>query len=248
MEDTFHEEGAMRLAKYLANAGIAARRKCEELIAEGRVTVDGAVVRTPVCNVVPGKNVVCFEGREVVLSQFLYYALNKPCGYTCTVSDPHAEHVIYELLPENLQHLNYVGRLDRDTEGLLILTNDGELVQGITHPSHEVEKRYIADCRGYLSNDAGMAMVDGLYDDGEFLQAKHVRELRSSENGTMLEVILTEGRKREVRRLCQAVGLRVMRLARVAVGNIALGRLPSGEFRPLTAEELKGLRRLVFGK
>ena len=248
MEDTFHEEGAMRLAKYLANAGIAARRKCEELIAEGRVTVDGAVVRTPVCNVVPGKSVVCFEGKEVVLSQFLYYALNKPCGYTCTVSDPHAEHVIYELLPENLQHLNYVGRLDRDTEGLLILTNDGELVQGITHPSHEVEKRYIADCRGYLSNEAGMAMVDGLYDDGEFLQAKHVRELRSSDNGTMLEVILTEGRKREVRRLCQAVGLRVMRLARVAVGNIALGRLPSGEFRPLTAEELKGLRRLVFGK
>ncbi|MBO4344655.1 MAG: rRNA pseudouridine synthase [Victivallales bacterium] len=248
MEDTFHEEGAMRLAKYLANAGIAARRKCEELIAEGRVTVDGAVVRTPVCNVVPGKSVVCFEGREVVLSQFLYYALNKPCGYTCTTSDPHAEHVIYELLPENLRHLNYVGRLDRDTEGLLILTNDGELVQGITHPSHEVEKRYIADCRGYLSNEAGMAMVDGLYDDGEFLQAKHVRELRSSENGTMLEVILTEGRKREVRRLCQAVGLRVMRLARVAVGNIALGKLPSGEFRPLTAEELKGLRRLVFGK
>ncbi len=238
----------MRLAKYLANAGVAARRKCELLIAEGRVTVDGTVVQTPVYDVVPGKNVVCFEGKEISMSAFQYYVLNKPCGYTCTATDPHAERVIYELLPEKLHHLNYVGRLDKDTEGLLILTNDGELIQGITHPSHEVEKRYIADCRGYLSDKAGMAMVNGLYDDGEFIKAKHVTELRATDNGVMLEVILTEGRKREVRRLCRAVGLQVMRLARVAVGNISLGKLPSGEFRPLTPEELAGLRRLVFGK
>ena len=243
-----HENGAMRLAKYLANAGVASRRKCEELIAEGRVTVDGVGVCTPVCEVVPGKNVVCFEGRKITIPEFQYFALNKPCGYTCTASDPHAERVIYDLLPENMRHLNYVGRLDRDTEGLMILTNDGELIQGITHPSHEVEKRYVADCRGYLSDRAGVAMVTGLYDDGEFLKAKHVSELRTTDGGVMLEVILTEGRKREVRRLCSAVGLHVMRLARVSVGNISLGKLPSGEYRPLTDEELAGLRQLVFGK
>ena len=238
----------MRLAKYLAKAGIAARRKCEELITEGRVTVDGEAVCTPVCNVVPGKNVVCFEGREVTIPEFSYYVLNKPCGYTCTAYDPHAEQTIYDLLPESMKHLNYVGRLDRDTEGLLILTNDGELLEGITHPSHEVEKRYIADCRGYLSDEAGRAMVNGLYDDSDFLKARHVSVLRESDDGVMLEVVLTEGHKREVRRLCRAVGLHVMRLARVAEGNITLGKLPSGEFRPLTEEELAGLKRLVFGK
>ena len=248
MGNIIHEQGAMRLAKYLANAGIAARRKCEELIAEGRVTVDGEVVSTPVYDVIPGKNVVCFEGREVTISSFQYFVLNKPCGYTCTVSDPHAEKVIYDLLPETLRNLNYVGRLDRDTEGLLIMTNDGDLVQGVTHPSHEIEKRYIADCRGYLSDEAGMAMVKGFYDDGEFLKAKHVSELRSSENGVLLEIVLTEGHKREVRRLCRAVGLHVVRLARVAAGNIVLGKLPSGEYRPMTDDELAGLRKLVFGK
>lgn len=248
MGNILHETGAMRLAKYLANAGVASRRKCEELISEGRVTVDGVGVCTPVCEVVPGKNVVCFEGREITLPEYQYFVLNKPCGYTCTSSDPHAELVIYDLLPEDMRQLNYVGRLDRETEGLMILTNDGELIQGITHPSHEVEKRYIADCRGYLSDRGGRAMVNGLYDDGEFLKAKHVSELSATDDGVMLEIVLTEGRKREVRRLCRAVGLRVMRLARVAVGNITLGKLPSGEYRPLTDEELAGLRRLVFGK
>ena len=164
------------------------------------------------------------------------------------MSDPHADKLIYDLLPEDMKTLNYVGRLDKDTEGLLILTNDGELVQGITHPSHEIEKRYIADCRGRFTNDVGYAMTDGVEDEGEFLKAKHLRVLRDDEDGLILEVILTEGRKREVRRLCRAVGLHVVRLARVAVGNITLGKLPSGDYRKMTLEELKGLKRLVFGE
>lgn len=236
---------AMRLAKYMSNAGIAARRRCEELIGEGRVTVNGQTVTTPVCMVVPGEDLVCYEGRELSLGKGQYLVFNKPSGFTCSAYDPHARRLIYDLLPESMRHLFYVGRLDRDTEGLLILTNDGDLSQSLTHPSKEVEKRYVADCEGAFSDEARNAMLSGIKDEGETLRARRVRVLRREPEHIMLELVLTEGKKREVRRLCGAVGLTVLRLARVAIGNLELGDLPSGEWRPMTAEELAGLRSLT---
>ncbi len=240
-----NENDTMRLAKYLANAGIASRRRCEELIAEGRVTVNGETVSTPVCLVTPGKDAVAYEGKPIVLGTKEYYLFNKPVGYTCTSSDPHARRIIYDLLPENLRNLFYVGRLDRDTEGLLILTNDGELAQSLSHPSHGIEKRYVADVTGKFSNEIAKKMTDGITDEGEFLKARRVKLLRMDEGHCILEVVLTEGRKREVRRLCAAMGLEVNRLARVSLGNLQLGNLPSGDVRKITDKELADLKKLA---
>lgn len=239
------EDNGMRLAKYLANAGIASRRRCEELIAEGRVSVNGNVVATPVCIVVPEKDKVCFQGREVRLGRLEYYMLNKPKGFTCSAADPHARRLIYDLLPESMHHLNYIGRLDRDTEGLLLLTNDGELTQAVSHPSHQIEKCYIVDCAGELKNADRKRMIDGIEDDGEMLHAESVEIARCFEEHFILKVILAEGKKREVRRLCAAVGLEVLKLARVSIGNIRLGDLPSSQYRELTNEEVQGLMALA---
>lgn len=240
----------MRIAKYLANSGIASRRKCEELIQQGCITVNGTLVETPAFLVVPGKDAVTYNGQPVSLpTKYVTYAFNKPAGYSCTVQDPHAEHTIYELLPPNMQSLHYVGRLDRDTEGLLLMTNDGQLEQAITHPSYEIEKRYLALCRGSFERGMEQEMRAGIVDDGEILRAKSVKASPARENGCLiLEMVLAEGHKREVRRLCRAMGLRVLALRRIAVGNIQLGNLPLGEYRPLSPAELQRLEMLAFGR
>ena len=235
----------MRLAKFMSNAGIASRRCCEEIIAEGRVTVNGETVATPVCIVTPGTDKVCVDRQEIFLNQATYILLNKPVGYTCTAKDPHAKRLVYELLPDNLRKLHYVGRLDRDTEGLLLFTNDGELIQGLTHPSQEVEKLYVADCLGELSKQASKSMLEGIEDEGELLRAKSVRIRRREEGHILLDMTLTEGKKREVRRLCAACGLKVLRLARVAMGSLKLGELPSGEWRSLNDDEIASLKELA---
>lgn len=239
------DPGAMRLARYMSNAGIASRRRCEELIAEGRVTVNGECVTTPLCVVVPGKDRILFEGRELRLGEMQYIMLNKPVGYLCSSRDPHAKRLIYDLLPASMKSLFYVGRLDRDTEGLLILTNDGDLSQGLTHPSREVPKRYIADCDGSFTDAMAHRMTDGIEDEGEMLCARSVRLKRQLDGHCLLELVLTEGKKREVRRLCAACGLDVVRLTRVAVGNLELGGLPSSEWRNLTPDELNSLRAII---
>ena len=243
------EAEAMRIAKFLANAGVASRRKSEELITQGRVMVNGLRIDTPATLVTPGKDVVTCDGLQISLpTSHVTYAFNKPVGYTCTVSDPHAEHTIYELLPEEMQSLHYVGRLDRDTEGLLLLTNDGALEQAITHPSFEIEKRYIALCKGSFDREMEHQMRAGIQDDGEYLRAKRVRARASQEPGCIIvEMVLTEGHKREVRRLCAAVGLRVLQLRRLSVGSVQLNGLEPGEYRQLDEAELQALQALAFG-
>ena len=235
----------MRLAKYLSNAGIASRRSCEELIAEGSVSVNGETVTTPVCLVRPGKDEVCYQGQPVAWEARVYIVFNKPAGFDCSASDPHATRLIYDLLPDNMRNLHYVGRLDKNTEGLLILTNDGELIQGLTHPSQQVEKRYVADCEGRLTDEARRSMLEGIEDEGELLSAKSVRIRRSYNEGVLLEMVLTEGKKREVRRLCRVCGLHVKRLARVSIGTLQLGELKPSEWRSMTDEELASLRALA---
>lgn len=236
------QTNGMRLARFLAGAGIASRRKCEELIAEGRVSVNGQAVLTPACVVNPETDEVRYEGRVVKVQSHDYVMLNKPVGYTCTMADEHAEHTVYELLPPDLGRLFSVGRLDRDSEGLLLFTNDGELSQLLTHPSHEVEKTYVVDCEGVLTDAKIRMMLDGVEDDGDLLCAKQVRRLRERPGRVMFEVVLAEGRKREVRRMCAKAGLAVQRLARVRFGTVELGTLRTGEWRRLTSAEVASLR------
>ena len=237
----------VRLAKFMASAGVGSRRRCEEMILEGRITVNDQPVLTPATNVDPRRDVVKFEGRVLEApEEMVYVMLNKPAGYTCSAKDEHARQLVYELLPERLGRLFTIGRLDRETEGLLLLTNDGELAQQLTHPSFQVEKKYIAECEGIFTDRARNAMLDGIMDDGELLRAKRVTKFREHDGTFLLEVVLTEGKKREVRRLCASLGIPVIRLARIEFGGLQLGDLPTGAWRPLDEYELRLLRDAKF--
>ena len=238
-------ENSMRLAKYLAAAGIASRRRCEELIREGRVQVNGSVVLTPAVNVDASTDEVTCEGRVVQLEKKAYLLLHKPAGYTCSASDPYAKKLVFELIPKRFGRLFTVGRLDRDSEGLLILTNDGDLAQELTHPSYQVPKRYLVSCEGNFTTAIRRQMLEGVYDDGEFLQPLSVEQRGHYRGHAELEVTLTEGKKREVRRLCKAVGLTVTNLRRIAFGSVELGTLALGTWRTLSDEEVDSLRKTV---
>lgn len=236
-------KNGVRLAKFLAAAGIASRRNCEQLIIEGRVTVNGQPVTTPAYNVEPTRDQVCFEGKAVSAlanSNRVYILLNKPAGYTCSAKDVHAEQLVYSLIPSRYGRLFTVGRLDRDSEGLLILTNDGDFAQKLTHPTQRVTKRYYVECRGQFTTRCRRMMLDGMYDNEEFLQALDVVQKSVQRGSCALEITLGDGRKREVRRLCKDVGLEVTLLRRVAVGRLELGTaLPVGSWRMMTEDELQ---------
>ena len=229
-----------RLAKFLASAGIASRRNCEELIQEGRVTVNGEPVVSPAYNVDPERDHVCFEGRPVESypQGKVYILLNKPVGYTCSAKDDHAEKLVFELIPQRFGRLFTVGRLDRDSEGMLILTNDGEYAQRVMHPSRQIVKRYYVECDGQFTTSLRRRMIEGFYDNDEFLRALNVEEVNVSRGHCALVFTLGEGRKREVRRLCKDVGLQVTLLRRIAIGALEMdGKLAAGSWRMLSEEE-----------
>jgi 23S rRNA pseudouridine2605 synthase len=234
----------MRLGKYLAHAGVASRRAAEELVFTGRVTVGGEVVRDPARDVGDG-DAVAVDGRAVALERrHVVYALNKPAGYVSTAHDPQGRPTVVALV-DSRERLYPVGRLDADTTGLLLLTNDGELAHRLTHPSYEVPRVYRAQVRNPPVREPALRRLrEGvLLDDGMTAPAG-VRRLTPDR----LEITLREGRKRQVRRMCEAVGHRVVRLERVAFGPLRLGDLPLGRHRLLKAAEVEALRRATAGR
>ncbi len=237
--DASAEQG-MRLAKFLATAGIGSRRSCEDYIREGRVTVNGAAVTAVGTCVSPEEDEVCFEGKPVTLANrgLVYLMLNKPVGYTCSAKDVHATNLVYQLIPERFGRVFTVGRLDRDSEGLLLLTNDGDFAQRLTHPSHEIYKRYYVECDGRFTTSVRRQLLNGMYDNGEFLRALNVEQVSVQHGFCKLIFTLGEGRKREVRRLCKDVGLRVTLLRRVAIGQLELDeKLTVGSWRILSPHD-----------
>ena len=237
-----------RLAKFLASCGIASRRNCEDLIEEGRVTVNGEAVTSPAYNVDPDKDVICFEGRVVEThpNGKIYIIINKPVGYTCSSKDEHAERLVFDLIPRRFGRLFTVGRLDRDSEGLLILTNDGDYAQRIMHPSRQILKRYYVECEGQFSTSLRRRMIEGFYDNDEFLRALNVEEKSVQKGHCSLVFTLGEGRKREVRRLCKDVGLEVTKLCRIGIGALELDeKLIPGAWRIMTpAEQEKAFEKV----
>ncbi|HEX7298140.1 MAG TPA: pseudouridine synthase [Solirubrobacteraceae bacterium] len=227
----------MRLAKHLAHAGVASRRAAEALVAEGRVTVDGAVVTDPARDVT-GQEAIAVDGEAVRgAERHVVYAVHKPAGVVSTASDTHGRRTVVDLVPA-AQRLYPVGRLDADTTGLILLTNDGELAHTLTHPSFEVPKTYRARVEGRLEERALRALREGVeLEDGRTAPAR-VRRLSAHE----LELTIHEGRKRQVRRMLEAVGHRVVSLRRVAFGPLRLGELAPGRHRRLTAAEVQRLR------
>lgn len=232
-----------RLHKFMARCGVASRRACETLIAEGRVQVNGRTVTEPGFQVDPATDEVRVDGRVLrPVVQLHYLMLHKPAGYVTTASDPQGRPTVMELVPA-MPRLYPVGRLDLDTEGLLLLTNDGPLAHRLTHPRYGVPKLYRAKVAGLVVPEALERLRTGvLLDDGPTAPAR-VRLLRQETGTALLELELTEGRKRQVRRMCAAVGHPVLHLRRVGFGPLRLGRLPKGAYRPLTPDEVARLRR-----
>jgi 23S rRNA pseudouridine2605 synthase len=230
----------MRLAKHLAHAGIASRRAAEEIIAAGRVTIDGETVTDPARGVT-GAEAIAVDGEALAhhAPQRLVYALHKPAGVVSTARDPQGRRTVVDLVPEVSTRLYPVGRLDADTTGLILLTNDGELANRLTHPRYEVPKTYRARvANGPVAERALRALREGVdLDDGRTAPAA-VRALGPGE----LELTIREGRKRQVRRMLEAVGHPVLALRRVAFGPLRLGDLAPGAHRRLTAAEVERLR------
>ena len=235
----------MRLAKFLAQAGIASRRKAEELIKNGKVIVNGQRCTEVVTMIDPSKDTVTYKGKNLRIKTSIYIALNKPIGYACTVSDPYEKKTIYRLLPRK-ERLFSVGRLDKNSEGLLIITNDGEFANKLMHPSYELEKMYKVSVSGkIISRDINAVTRDGIEHDGIFYQTKNIEISKKNPNGGQLIFTLTEGKKREIRKICTALGLKVKQLKRTRVGDVKLADLPSGSWRELKEQEVKSLIELA---
>jgi 23S rRNA pseudouridine2605 synthase len=229
-----------RLQKVLARAGLASRRVCEDLIAEGRVRVNGEVADLG-RRVDPAVDVIEVDGGLVPIAPGLvYYLLNKPTGVVTTASDTHGRATVVDLVPSE-PRVFPVGRLDADTEGLLLLTNDGELTHRLTHPSFGVEKEYLASVEGDPSPAALRRLREGVdLDDGVTAPAKAVRVSEG-----LIRLTIHEGRNRQVRRMCEAVGHPVVRLVRSRIGSVADRKLKPGEWRPLTPDEVRALAATV---
>lgn len=225
------------LTKFLSTAGVCSRRGAEALITAGRVQVNGVPAARGAMRIRPGDQVT-FDGKPVApAAEKLYIMLNKPRGYVCTLEDRHAARKAVDLIPQAKQvRLVSAGRLDKDSEGLILFSNDGDFVAHLTHPRYEVEKTYRVSLSGELSEDAVRRLTgEGVMDSGDRLRAKAVL----SRGAGHYDFILGEGKNREIRRMAACFHLEVKRLARIAVGGVRLGGLPCGQCRKLTAEEIE---------
>ena len=235
----------IRLQKYLADQGVASRRGAEQLIADGAVRVNGRVITEMGVKIDPERDRVKVHGEDLGGKQRLrYILLNKPAGYICSVQDERGRRTVMELIPEVKERVYPVGRLDYNTSGLLLLTNDGSLTHKLLHPSHEIEKTYLAEVEGQLPGGAvdklrrGVRLSDGM------TAPAQVRIVRRRENSTLVELRIHEGRNRQVRRMMDAVGHPVQHLKRIGEGFLNLQGLALGEWRELSADEVRRLQEL----
>ena len=230
----------MRLNKFLSSCGVASRRHSDELIAEGKVLVNGKIASQGM-TVNEKKDKIVFDGKELVLpSSFVYIKLNKPKGYICSASDEKGRKTIYDLIDTD-ERLFSVGRLDYDTEGLIILTNDGDFANKIAHPSFSLEKEYHVTIEGQIQESELAVMRRGAVVDGERMPEARVKFLSKDEKSTKLSVVINEGQNRQVRRMFEAIGRTIILLKRVRIGDVRLGGLSRGEYRDLREDELNAL-------
>ena len=233
-----------RLQKVLANAGIASRRKAEELIREGMVRVDGKIVTEMGLQVDPDTQAIECNGKPVSCPEKKkYILLNKPAGFLSTVDDPQGRPIVTDLLQNVKERVYPVGRLDLDTEGALLLTNDGELAQKILHPSHEVNKTYVAKVKGRPGKKKLGALSRGIDLEGRKTWPAEIEVLHSEPQTTTIKIIIHEGRKRQVRKMFEALGNPVLQLKRIAYGQLDLGELGPGKYRFLSTGDIKMIFR-----
>lgn len=234
----------VRIQKYLSRAGRASRREAEVLMGEGRVRVNGEVVTELGVRVVPGRDVVEVDGKRVLdpsVGDPVWVLFHKPVGVLTTRSDPHGGATVYDVLPKDLRRLKYVGRLDKDAEGLLLLTDDGDAAHRLQHPSGGLEREYRVEAAGTVGPAEVKRLVEGVRLDDGLAVAERASVLEAGPVRSTLTVVLTEGRKREVRRMMSAIGHHVLRLQRVRFGPVRLGDLEPGAWRMLSDAEREAL-------
>ena len=238
-----------RLQKYMASCGVASRRKCEEIIAEGRVKVNGVTVREAGLKIQPSKDKVTVDGREIIpANKPVYIMLNKPVGYVSTVRDQFKRPTVLDLLRGVKGRIYPVGRLDYDSEGLLLLTNDGNLAYGLTHPRHRVDKTYIVVVQGRPSRKEIDRIRKGVEIDGRMTSPADIRVESIQGNKTAFRVVIHEGRNRQVRRRFETIGYAVVSLKRIGIGKLQLGTLAPGKWRFLEDREVKDLYKEIEDK
>ena len=228
----------MRLNRFLAAAGVASRRKCDDLIASGRVTINGRVC-TDFSAQPSERDHVKLDGKLVRMERAMTILLNKPPGFVSTRHDPHTRDTIFDLLPPKFPRLFNVGRLDAQSEGLLLLTNDGDLTQRLTHPRFKIEKEYEITLDRHWDSEHSQKLLRGIFLDGQRAQIVRLHSI----GPTRLRVVLRQGLNQQIRRMFSAVGYNVKRLVRIRIGNLRLGDLPRGDWRLLSKSELASLSR-----
>ncbi len=239
----------MRLNKYIASCGTASRRGADALVEAGRVTVNGAVVLSHGMDIDEESDIVCVDGVRLKLERAkIYIMLNKPAGYLSTCHDDRGRKTVLDIVKDVDERLFPVGRLDYNTEGLLLMTNDGDFAFRCTHPRHEQNKTYYAKVKGELTVAAVTRLEQGVEIDGRLTSKAKIAVLESSENLTSLNITIHEGRNRQVRNMFEAVGCRVTYLKRTAIGNLSLGNLGLGQWRHLTEKEFSLLGIIMFPK
>ena len=237
---------AVRLHKYLASCGLGSRRFCEGLIDDGRVSVDGVVVREQGVCIDPARQAVCLDDRAVASQAKIFLVLNKPRDILCTSRDPQGRRTFLDLLPPLQARVFTVGRLDRDSEGLLLVTNDGDLAHTLMHPRHGVEKIYRVWTATRLTPEQDQRLRTGVTSQGEKLYLNDITPVETSTAKAVYQVRLVAGRNRHIRRMFEALGIAILRLQRVAIGPLTLDRLRAGAWRHLKAEEIQALRQYAI--
>ncbi|MDE6868344.1 MAG: rRNA pseudouridine synthase [Clostridia bacterium] len=232
----------MRINKYLASSGVASRRECDRLIQEGKVTVNGKTATLGLD--VAEDDEIKLNGNIVTVKKNEYYILNKPKGYICSVTDDKGRKTVLDLMPENVGRIYPVGRLDYDSEGLLILTTDGNLAQHLTHPSNEVPKTYLVKVEGTLTETALNPIRSGIEIDGYVTKKCKTHIVETNKEYTKVHITLTEGKNREIRKMFSAIGKEVMLLKRIKIGEINLRGLDRGSYRKLSKQEVEYLKSI----
>ncbi|MDK2799907.1 MAG: rRNA synthase [Clostridiales bacterium] len=238
------QDNIMRIQKFIALAGIASRRKAEEMILEGRVKKNNRTVQTLGEKVDVETDIIKIDEQIIKISdKKLYIMLNKPVGYVTTNSDQFNRLTVIDLIKKDIPERVYpVGRLDYDTEGLLILTNDGDFTYKLTHPKHSIEKIYIATVKGIPTNDKLQKFREGLYIDNYITAPAKIEIIKTMQKSCQLKITIHEGKNRQVRKMCEKIGHPVVKLKRIAIGNLYLGNLPSGKWRFLKTSEVNSLK------
>lgn len=233
----------MRINKYIASAGVTSRRKADELIEAGKVKVNGKVLENPGYQVSDG-DLVEVDGVAIKpASKLVYYLLNKPCGFVTSTADKEGRRVVTELVPDEIRVFP-VGRLDYNTSGLLILTNDGELANKLMHPSGEFDKTYLVRCTGIVTRAEASRLAKGVDIGGFVTSPAEVKLIRHDKNSTVAEITIHEGKNRQVRRMFETLGHEVTELQRIRLGNLTIGKLALGQCRKLGPAEIEYLKRL----